>query len=316
MRKTETIIKLMSDVLDKKQLNQLRSVMLVVLNEGPEAPENVKLLENFKVQKTLIGLSEKTIAQYEFEIRQFMKFFDGNLAEATNADIKSYLWIYREKYKVSMVTIENKLRYLSSFYEFLLNEELISKNPVRSVGKIIVPIRLKEAFSPEDIEAIRDACCTTLEQAIVEFLYSSGARVSECANLRVSNINFEKCEAKIIGKGNKERIVYFSLDAKDCMLKLLGERFSISSDYLFLNYSGNKISSAAIEAMCRKLGRYANVKNVHPHRFRRTFATELWRKGVPIEHIKILLGHESIQTTLRYIDIDLEKVRESYIQAM
>lgn len=317
MKKIELIIKLLENDFNKEELDKLKTVLDVVLPEERDSLPNEELIELYEKSQHILGLSNKSIAQYVFEIRLFLKHYKGSLTDATTSDIRSYLWIYKEQRNISNVTLENKLRYLSSFYEWLVNESYIDKNPTKAVGRIVIPVRLKHAFSKEELDALRDACESIRDRALIEFLYATGVRVSECASVKLSDINFKRNEVRIIGKGNKERMVYLSNTARSFMIIYIGTRDRSSDEPLFIgSKTASPLSPHQIENILRELGKRAGVENVHPHRFRRTFASDLWRADVPIETIKVLMGHTNIQTTLRYIEIDQSKIKAAYEKAV
>ena len=317
MKKIELIIKLLENDFNKEELDKLKTVLDVVLPEERDSLPNEELIELYEKSQHILGLSNKSIAQYVFEIRLFLKHYKGNLTEATTSDIRSYLWIYKEQRNISNVTLENKLRYLSSFYEWLVNESYIDKNPTKAVGRIVIPVRLKHAFSKEELDALRNACESVRDRALIEFLYATGVRVSECTSVKLSDINFKRNEVRIIGKGNKERMVYLSNTARSFMIIHIGTRDRSSDEPLFIGSKNTSpLSPHQIENILRELGKRAGVENVHPHRFRRTFASDLWRADVPIETIKVLMGHTNIQTTLRYIEIDQSKIKAAYEKAV
>ena len=316
MNQIETILALMQNDLDSTQLSKLRVVLSTVLKAKAEAPPNEKLISIFKSHQLLLGKKETTVAQYALEINTLCSYIHKGLCEISTPDIKSYLAMYDEEHHVSKVTVQNKLRYLSVFFEYLIDEGFISKNPVKAIGRILVEKRIKKSFSPEDMKAIRKACTSTRDRALVEFLYSTGARVSECASLKVSAVDFKKDELIVFGKGHKERFVYLNKSAHQYLRSYLSERNAKPDEPLFtwLN-TPDSLTSRAIEKLLKGIGSTAKVENVHPHRFRRTFATDLWKAGIPAETIRILMGHSDIQTTLRYIDINPMNVKSAFAKA-
>jgi len=320
MRKTETIINLMENVLSENEMKHLKMVLEFVLKEASEAPELEKLERDFKQSLKLTGRKDTSIAQYLLELNIMLKYIDKHPVDITTRDVKEYLAKYQEERSVSMVTMSNKIRYCSTFFEWMLNEGYIQRNPTKAIGRVIIPVKLKRAFSDNDLALIREHCKLLRDRAIVEFLLATGARVSECARLKVSDVDFESKELVLFGKGHKERMAYISDTASDWILRYLDDRGPDINDPLFsangTNCKGDEfITSRGIEKILARIGDDANVTNVHPHRFRRTFATNMWKQGVPVETIRVLLGHTNVQTTLRYIDIDNTSVKESYVMA-
>lgn len=316
MNAIETILALMRNDLDSSQLERLRNVLSTVLKAKAETPPNEKLISCFRQHQLLMGKKDTTVGQYILEINTMTNYISKGLCEVSTSDIKSYLAQYDEERKVSKVTIQNKVRYLSVFFEYLVDEGFISRNPIKSIGRILVEKRIKKSFSPADMKAIRKACTCTRDRALVEFLYSTGARVSECASLKVSAVDFKKDELIVFGKGHKERFVYLNKTSHQYLKAYLTERHAKADEPLFtwLN-SSDSLTPRAIEKLLKIIGSDAKVENVHPHRFRRTFATDLWKAGVPAETIRILMGHSDIQTTLRYIDINPISVKSAYAKA-
>lgn len=317
MRKTDTIINLMENMLNEKELNHLKTVLNIVLQEQEDVPPMEDLEKSFKQSLKLTGRKDTSIAQYELELRLMQKYINKHPVDITTRDLKEYFSKYQEERNISMVTMTNKIRYCGSFFDYLLNEGYINKNPTKAIGRVIVPVKLKRAFSDQDIKLIRESCKILRDRAMVEFLLATGARVSECSRLRVCDIDFNTKEFVIFGKGHKERLACINDTASDWILKYLDERSPDLMEPLFsgIQVTTDPISSRGIEKVLARIGETANVTNVHPHRFRRTYATNLWRQGVPVETIKVLMGHSNIQTTLRYIDIDNTSVKESYVMA-
>lgn len=317
MRKTDTILSLMENMLNEKEYEHLKTVLNLVLQEQSDVPSFEELENSFKQGLRLTGRKETSIAQYDLELGLMHKYIGKHPVDITTKDLKDYFSRYQEERNISMVTMSNKMRYCGSFFEWMLNEGYINKNPIKTIGRVIVPIKLKKAFSDKDLEAIRNNCKILRDRAMVEFLLATGARVSECARLKVSDIDFEAKELVLFGKGHKERMAYISDSASNWLLKYLDDKSPDLSDPLFSQTTSNSesITSRGIEKALARIGEDAHVVNVHPHRFRRTFATNMWKQGVPVETIRVLLGHTNVQTTLRYIDIDYTSVKESYVMA-
>jgi site-specific recombinase XerD len=208
------------------------------------------------------------------------------------------------------------LRFLSSFFEYMVDDEYINKNPIKGIGRILIEKRIKKAFTAEDLARIRDSCRTLRDRALVEFLYSTGCRVSECTALQVKDIDFRADELIVFGKGHKERVCYLNKTAKNYLREYLRSREASLDAPLFCHTRVDaRLTPRAVELILKDIGQKAGVENVHPHRFRRTFATDLWKAGVPVETIRILMGHTNIATTLRYIDIDPCGVKQAFARA-
>lgn len=316
MTQIESIINLMKHDLSKPQLAKLRAVLETILKAPKELPPVETLIQRFTASKKLMGLKDTSLCQYTLEVRMLAKNLTKPLNQLTTADIKDYLSRYRSEHSISMVTIQNKLRFLSSFFEYMVDDGYITKNPIKGIGRILVEKRIKKAFTAEDLARIRDSCRTLRDRALVEFLYSTGCRVSECTALQVKDIDFGADELIVFGKGHKERVCYLNKTAKSYLREYLRSREASTDAPLFCHARVDaRLTPRAVELILKDIGQKAGVENVHPHRFRRTFATDLWKAGVPVETIRILMGHSNIATTLKYIDIDPCGVKQAYTKA-
>lgn len=213
-----------------------------------------------------------------------------------------------------MSTMQTRLHYLSSFWDFLTAEELVHNNPVKKVGLLKLEKTIKKPFSAEEMEALRTGCNTLRDRALVEFLYSTGVRVSELVALNVSDIEMGRQELIVYGKNSKERKTYLTDSAKFYLKRYLDERKTEKQESLFttLDYPHNRLTVAGVQHMLRQLGQRSGVDNVHPHRFRRTIATDLLNRGMPIEQVKEFLGHEKLDTTMIYCTVKTESVQASH----
>lgn len=319
----------MSDTISREQMARLKNVLFmcfrgkVVAEEKfeiipAEADEDARLLQLFRASKMVSGRSENTLKQYIRELRYCRNYIGKGFKEITTMDLRWYLGMMQEHRKNKMTTIQNKMRYLNSFYSFLLNEGMVASNPVSRVEPPKVEQTIKKAFSAEEMESIRKSCNCLRDRALVEFLYSTGLRVSELASLNVDDIDMSKKEFAVVGKGNKERTVYFSSVAKfyleDYLKSRVEKEGDISKKPLFVGERkpNKRISKSGVEYLCRKIGKECGVENVHPHRFRRTFATIMAARGMKMEELMKLMGHSKMDTTLLYCNVWQENVRSSY----
>lgn len=317
MTQIESILQLMRNDLTSGQLAKLQTVLETILKARHAPPPLPDLIRRFESSKRIMGIKDTTIAQYSLEISMLAKHVSKPVHQLTSSDIKDYLALYKEKRQISTVTVQNKLRFLSSFFEYLLDEGYIDRNPIRGIGRILVEKRIKKSFSSDDLSRIRASCRSIRDRALVEFLYSTGCRVSECTALKVKDIDFSADELIVFGKGHKERVVYLNRSAKEHLQIYLKSRALVPDAALFSRHGcPEHMTSRAVELILKDIGARAGVENVHPHRFRRTFATDLWKAGVPVETIRILMGHSNIATTLKYIDIDPCGVKQAYQRAM
>ena len=234
--------------------------------------------------------------------------FVGKRAEdITGMNPRYYYGVMREQRGIKMSTMQTRLHYLSSFWDFLITEELVHSNPVKKVGLLKLEKTIKKPFSAAELEALRVNCTELRDRALVEFLYSTGVRVSELVSLNVGDIEMGEQELIVYGKGSKERKTYLTDSAKFYLRRYLRtrEREGLESKPLFvtLDKPHDRLTVAGVQHTLRQLGKRAKVENTHPHRFRRTIATDLLNRGMPIEQVKEFLGHEKLDTTMIYCSI-------------
>ena len=299
--------------------------------------QNETLLMQFLAAKAVKGCTKNTINSYGRVLRTILKRFGKTVTVLTPEDIRIYTAYRLTQDKISKSFMNTELRYLRTFFAWLFNEEIIMRNPMNKIDAVKVQKQKKKAFTEMEIEKIREACRTSMETAMIECLLSTGCRVSEICNIQISEINEDK--TIVHGKGNKDRVVYLNAKAQIAIAKYLGER-SDSNPYLFpagvwLAYDatkktkqnpfwyrdaelvgGGKRDKSAFETSLRRLGKIAGVENVHPHRFRRTCATMALRRGMPLELVSKMLGHEQIATTQIYLDLsehELEEAHKKYV---
>ncbi len=267
----------------------------------------------FIATKRLEGRSEKTLALYRFNIEKMLEMSEKNVCVMDTDDIRGYLYGYQERNGVSKATVDNVRRNLSGFFKWLEDENYIFKSPLRRIHKIKLTIPVKETYADEDLEKLRDDCEELRNLAIIDLLYSTGIRVGELVNLDIEDINFEERECVVLGKGDKERIVYFDARTKLHLKKYLNARMD-SNPALFvaIKRPHHRLHSGGVEIMLRKMGIKCEVGNVHPHKFRRTMATTAIDKGMTIEQVHRLLGHEKIDTTLQYAMIKQSNVKMAH----
>ena len=282
-----------------------------------EPSQNEQLYKMFMISKKLQGLSDKTLGVYGKEIKKFMNSINKPLNEVTTDDIRYYLACMQLKGTCTNVTIDNTRRFLSTFYNWMEEEEHIKRSPMKKVKKIKSKKEVKKPFTPQEVEVLKMNCKNKMEIAIVEMLFSTGARCNELVNIKIEDINFQENEIKILGKGNKERIVYFNESTKARILDYMKEK-KVDSEYLFTKslYPFTKLGRDRIEVIVRRLGERAGVEKTHPHRFRRTFASTAAKRGMPIEEIQKILGHESLSTTQIYVTVDDDEVKRNHKRLM
>lgn len=272
---------------------------------------NERILKNYIASLRLEGKSELTIDQYHRKVKNFLNATGKAVKKITTGDIRYYLAKYFSERNVGKTTLDNQRRALSAFFSWLTAENYIDKNPMLRIKKIKTDEKIKKPFSDTELEQIRSVTKNTKEKALIEFMLSTGCRVSEIVNLHIQDINFSNNECIVYGKGGKERKVYIS---DKCMFYLdayLRERKE-SSTSLFTNRNHYGMTKANIEILVSKIGKRAGVEKVHPHRFRRTFATNALDKGMSLQYVQKILGHQSVDTTMIYCCVDDANVKMAH----
>ena len=307
------IMQRMARCLDNNQMIILQETLdaSMKLSEIPKTMRSSEeLLEAFLAVKRLEGRSENTIRKYRFTISWMLKLTGKNVCVMTADDLRGYLTKYQETRGIGKVTLDNIRRDLSSFFSWLEDENHIFKSPLRRIHKIKTTVAVRETYADEDLEKLRDDCKEIRDLAIIDMLNSTGIRVGELVNLDRTDIDFEERECIVLGKGDKQRIVYFDAKTKLHLKKYLSTRTD-DNPALFVSIRNphKRLLAGGVEVMLRKIGMQCNVHHTHPHRFRRSMATAAIDKGMPIEQVQHLLGHEQINTTLRYVMVRQSSVK-------
>ena len=319
------ITKDMEDSLTDYQLNKLKESLIINfekldfimktddLKHQEELDENTSMIESFISSKQIEGCSDRTIKYYKEIIDKFNDSFDKSIKKITTEEIRSYLSNYKEMSTCESTTIDNIRRVLSSFFSWLEDEDYIIKSPIRRIHRIKTPTTVKEVLTDENLEKLRDECENIRDLSLIELLISTGMRVGELVNLNISNLNFEDRSCIVLGKGNKEREVYFDAKTKLHLKEYISKRTD-TNDALFvsLREPHQRLSISGIELIVRNLGVNTNINKVHPHKFRRTLATMAIDKGMPVEQVQKLLGHVKIETTMHYAMVNQSNVKISH----
>ncbi len=319
------ITKDMEDSLTDYQLNKLKESLIINfekldfimktddLKHQEELDENTSMIESFISSKQIEGCSDRTIKYYKEIIDKFNDSFDKSIKKITTEEIRSYLSNYKEMSTCGSTTIDNIRRVLSSFFSWLEDEDYIIKSPIRRIHRIKTPTTVKEVLTDENLEKLRDECENIRDLSLIELLISTGMRVGELVNLNISNLNFEDRSCIVLGKGNKEREVYFDAKTKLHLKEYISKR-NDTNDALFvsLREPHQRLSISGIELIVRNLGVNTNINKVHPHKFRRTLATMAIDKGMPVEQVQKLLGHVKIETTMHYAMVNQSNVKISH----
>ncbi|BBN99696.1 site-specific tyrosine recombinase/integron integrase [Sporolactobacillus terrae] len=274
---------------------------------------NTARVNGFLSSKKVEGCSSKSLDYYKKTIDRMLASVGKDLTRITTEDLRNYLAEYHDVRKVSKVTIDNIRRILSSFFSWLEDEELIMKSPVRRIHKVKTDKLVKETYSDEMLEKMRDSCVKSRDLALIDLLASTGMRVGELVKLNKSDINFHERECVVLGKGSKERLVYFDARTKIHLMHYLSERHDKNPAlFVALNAPHYRLTIGGVEARLKKIGKSVTEDRVYPHKFRRTLATAAIDKGMPIEQVQHLLGHQRIDTTLQYAMVNQVNVKNAH----
>lgn len=325
MEVISSITKDMKDSLTDYQLDRLKESLIInfervefiiktdELKHKEELDENKKIIDSFISSKQVEGCSDRTIKYYREIIEKFSNSFDKSIKQLTTDEIRIYLSNYKEDSSCRSTTIDNIRRVLSSFFSWLEDEDYIIKSPVRRIHKIKTATIVKEVLTDENLEKLRDECENIRDLSLIELLISTGMRVGELVNLNINDLNFEDRSCIVLGKGNKEREVYFDAKTKLHLKEYIDKR-NDSNDALFVSMKEphQRLSISGVELIVRTLGMNSNINKVHPHKFRRTLATMAIDKGMPVEQVQKLLGHVKIETTMHYALVNQSNVKISH----
>lgn len=303
--------------LNNEQLCKLRASLEcnlygveIAKTDALQEREQIDTVTAFIAAKRIEGCSEKTLSYYQKTIDTMTVTIGKPPQRITTDDIRQYLTTYQMQRKSSKVTIDNIRRILASFYSWLEDEDYIVKSPVRRIHKVKSAKVIKETYTDEALEQMRDDCSSTRDLAIIDLLASSGMRVGELVALNRDDINFNERECVVFGKGSKERLVYFDARTKIHLRNYLDSRTDDNPAlFVTLRYPHNRLQIGGVEMRLRQLGRMLSIPKVHPHKFRRTLATSAIDKGMPIEQVQQLLGHQKIDTTMHYAMVKQQNVK-------
>ena len=315
------VMQQMLPYLDNAQLKQLRQAMEQTLYQfevtgaevKPETDDSNDLIVMFIAAKRVEGCSEKTLKYYQTTINTLVSSLGKNIRHILTEDLREYLTEYQSRNQSSRVTIDNIRRILSSFFSWLEDENYIIKSPVRRIHKVKTASSIKETYSDEELEKMRDNCEELRDLAMIDMLASTGMRVGEMVLLNRDDIDFAERECVVFGKGDKERIVYFDARAKLHLQEYLDSRTDDNPAlFVTLRAPHERIQIGGVEYRLREMGKRLSISKVHPHKFRRTLATMAIDKGMPIEQLQQLLGHQRIDTTLQYAMVKQSNVKTAH----
>ena len=306
----------MMPYLNKMQIVQLSEVLEICLQEyflEADQKEQPDIIQTFLAAKRVEGCSDKTLRYYDSTIRNVLRATGKQVQDISTDDLRIYLDGYQTNNKVSKVTIDNIRRILSTFFAWLEDENYIIKSPVRRIHKVKTCKTVKETYSDEFLEIMRDNAESIRDLAMIDLLASTGIRVGELVLINRTDVDFVNRECIVLGKGNKQRKVYFDARTKIHLQRYLSERTDDNPAlFVTLNNPHSRLQIKGVEIRLQRLGRKLGLIRVHPHKFRRTLATMAIDKGMPIEQVQQLLGHESVDTTLQYAMVNQNNVKLSH----
>ena len=294
-------------------LESLQDIDIIDINNELSNIDNFKLLNLFLSAKQVEGRSDKTLIYYKSTLEKMLLKIKKQVYNINTDDLRRYLFDHKNYKQSSKTTIDNMRRIFSSFFSWLEDEEKKIKNPVRRIHRVKTGRVVKDILTDENLEILRDNCEEIRDLAIVELLTSTGIRVGELVNLNIEDINFYERECKVFGKGESERVVYFDARTKIHLMEYLQTRIDENPAlFVSLNNPYKRLGISGVETRLRELGQKCKINKVHPHKFRRTMATNAIDKGMPIEQVQKLLGHVQIDTTMQYAMVNQSNVKQAH----
>ena len=323
----EKIITSVLQWMEGRAMGELKNALYYVLSEYDisEKCTDVQCIDRswetelgtFLVRKRVEGRSERTLGLYNLHLRRMLQCLNKPVQEITEGDLFLYIERYKRQRQVSGVYLDSIRLVFSSFFGWLNAKGYIRKNPAAGLDPIKTEKRIKKPLSDIELEKLRRKCGLERDLALIEFLYSTGVRVSELVALNRQDIDFVSMDVIVYGKGAKERETY--LTAASCMhLKEYLDSRKDDNEALFVSLRAphKRLTVSGVEEILRRLGRCTGIEKVHPHRFRRTMATNILNKGMPIEEVKEILGHVKLDTTMIYCQVGRENVKHSHRKYM
>lgn len=322
MNLVKSLENILLDYMEPDEVNEVSDKIILMLGNYEVLKErndsdlqdtaNENIISLYRGSLVVDGKSENTIYQYIRIINKLCEFIKKPITELTVYDIRYFLASEKER-GISERSVENFRSYLSSFFTWLTNEEIIQKNPMRNIKPITYKDEIRKPFTEVEIDKLRSACRTNKERAIIEMLLATGVRVSELTQMEVSDIISSEFKVYVKhGKGGNSRTTYITPVALEYLNKYLSERTEKAGTALFYNKNHEILRSGGIRHILKEIAKRSGVTNVFPHKFRRFFACTLSKRGMDIHEIQRLMGHKKITTTLCYIYTEDEQVKASY----
>lgn len=328
-QKIMEVLRRMQELLCENHLKELQNVLRMVFVGCEIIQEKQELrvsnnawmvdLEDFLMSKALEGKSPNTVERYRYELQRLLSYVNKAVADITDGDISNYMRAYKAIRQISNQTLKNVRAVYSGFFAWLRDRDRIRKNPMVLVEAIKVEKKIKKPFTDEERELLLRNCETLRDKAMMEFLYSTAVRVSELAALNRKDIRWTTKDLTVFGKGSKERTVYLN-DRTNMYMKEYLETRADNNEALFVSIRNphERLSKRGIEDIIKRTGRRAGVDKAHPHRFRRTAATNALNRGMPVQEVAQLLGHAKLETTMVYCSVDQAGVKyhhQKYLSA-
>ena len=272
-----------------------------------------KELQEYVVAKKIEGLSMKSLQLYVNTIRTLLYYTNKPVKEITTGDIRTFLYTLQKNNGVKDITLDNMRIHINTFYNWLVDSDYLEKNPCRNINPIKHEKNTRHALSAVQMERLRNACDNLRDKALIEVLYATACRVDELINIKLTDVDFDRKEVYLFGKGKKHRTSYLNARAVVALQNYLGSRTD-DTPYLLVSRKKpyGKLSARGVEFTIQQLGKAAGIEKVSPHIIRHTTATDALNKGMPLEQIQKLLGHENISTTLVYAEVKNDLVKTGH----
>lgn len=339
MEKRELIVKIIDSVSglygsDKYKQRNLENCLELLLKDCsifetgtqivPTTHDNYYTITKFLACKKVQGLTKSTLYNYKGTVVAFFNLIGNkDIKDITTDDVRYFLAMGMEQYKWSNAHADNQRRYLSTFFNWCIDEDLMIKNPVKRMKPISKRHRVRKPFTEVEVEKMREYLSehekNVRDRAILEVLLSTGCRAGEIQNIKLSDVDFVNKEIFVVGKGDKERKVFLNEKAIYYLKKYIDEgNRDENCEYLFqslLKNENRNLKISGIEIRLRKMGEELGFK-VYPHKFRHTAATWAIQRGMPIEQVKQMLGHEQIDTTLIYAQMNTDDLKSNHRRYM
>lgn len=320
---TEFVTKI-SDKIDTKSLNIVFKELTIFINDFEIRKKETALTvyqsylpecyQVYFVTRKIEGTSMKTLELYDLYLQDFFLSVNKDIKEISTNDIRVYLYQVQKQRNLSNRTLDSRRSAIHAFFEWAANEEYVNRNPCRNIKNIKYERRKREPLTAIEMEKLRNACQTIRDKALIEFMYSTGCRVTEIEKMNINDVDFDKKEVKLFGKGDKHRVSYLNAKAELALLNYLGTRKD-NNNALFVGERKphGRLMKSAIEKRVRQLGEIAGLKRrIYPHLIRHTTATDALDHGMPVEEIQQMLGHVSIATTMIYADVSEKNTKMNH----